>query len=77
MTAIPVMPLRAIEHAQLISIAFGYRPARATELQFILEGLSKQQRDIVLKLSEDIKFLDSDRFKTEPETAKDYCRSRL
>jgi hypothetical protein len=61
LTAIPVDTVRAIEHAQLIE-SVSYRPARATELQFILEGLSKQQRDIVLQLSEDIKTLDSDSF---------------
>jgi len=60
-TAIPVDTVRAIDEAQLIE-SVSYRPARATEIQYILEGISKQQREIVLDLSEDINTLDSDAF---------------
>lgn len=60
-TAIPVDTVRAIDEAQLIE-SVSYRPARATEIQHMLEGISKQQRQIVLDLSEDINTLDSDAF---------------
>jgi hypothetical protein len=61
-TAIPVDTVRAIENAQLIR-STSYRPARATKIQYILDGMSEQQRDIVLKLSQDIATLDSEEFK--------------
>lgn len=60
-TAIPVDTVRAIDDAKLIE-SVSYRPARATEIQYILEGISDQQREVVLDLSKDISALDSDAF---------------
>ena len=60
-SAIPVDTVRAIENAQLIE-ASSYRPARATEIQFILEQMSEQQRNIVKQLSEDIQISKSEAF---------------
>ncbi|MCK5664322.1 MAG: DUF4105 domain-containing protein, partial [Thiotrichaceae bacterium] len=60
-TAIPVDTVRSIEDAQLIE-SVSYRPARATEIQFVLAGMPKQEREIILQLSKDIKILESDAF---------------
>ena len=61
LTAIPVDTVRAIEKAQLIK-SISYRPARATKIQYALASMSEQQRALVLKLSEDIKVLNSETF---------------
>lgn len=69
-TAIPVDTVRAIKNAQLIQ-STSYRPARATEIQFTLEGMTKEQRDIALLLSEDISILDARAFtELNPEQQK-------
>lgn len=62
LTAIPVDTVRAIERADLIE-SFSYRPARATVIQYTLDKLPQQQRDIILQLSNDITVLDSNAFK--------------
>ena len=61
LTAIPVDTVRAVEDAQLIE-SISYRPARATEIQFALEAMSEQHREIVLRLSEDINITESEAF---------------
>jgi hypothetical protein len=53
LTAIPVDTVRAIDNARLIE-SVSYRPAQATEIQFSLEKIPEQHREIVLQLSEDI-----------------------
>ena len=60
-TAIPVDTVRAIKNAQMID-SESYRPARATKIQYMLEAMNKPQRKLVLKLSDDIKVLDSENF---------------
>lgn len=55
LTAIPVDTVRAVEKAQLIE-SISYRPARATEIQFMLKKIPVQHRDIVKQLSVDIEF---------------------
>ncbi len=60
-TAIPVDTVRAIENAQLIK-SVSYRPARATEIQYMLSMMNEQQRELVLQLSEDIDILDTESF---------------
>jgi len=64
-TAIPVDTVRAIENAQLIK-SVSYRPARATKIQFMLAGMNKRQREIVLLLSENINILESETFTKLP-----------
>ena len=61
LTAIPVDTVRAIDDAGLIE-SVSYRPARATHIQHIIDGMSDQQRGIVLSLSRDISILNSDTF---------------
>lgn len=60
-TAIPVDTVRAIENADMVE-SISYRPAQATEIQFKLEQLSEQHREIVKQLSEDINIIDSEMF---------------
>jgi len=61
LTAIPVDTVRAIDDAGLIE-AIHYRPARATQIQHILQSLPEYQRDMVLKLSADIDYLNDSEF---------------
>jgi len=79
-TAIPVDTVRAIEKAQLIK-SISYRPARATKIQYLLANMSEQQRALVLKLSEDIKVLNSENFsrlsKKEQKTIVDLAYKYL
>jgi hypothetical protein len=65
LTAIPVDTVRAIENAQLIE-SISYRPAQATEIQFMLEKMPEQHREIVMQLSEDINVSKSDTFNALP-----------
>lgn len=60
-TAIPVDTVRAIDDAKLIETVH-YRPASATELQFELKQMTTQQRDLVLRLSNDVNAFDSEDF---------------
>jgi len=60
-TAIPVDTVRAIEQAGLIEDTH-YRPARATEIQYALEALPNPLRDIVLELSKDIHYAETESF---------------
>ncbi len=64
-TAIPVDTVRAIERVGLIE-AVNYRPAKATEIQAQLEAMSSKDRNIVYKLSLDIKVTESDIFTNLP-----------
>jgi len=79
-TAIPVDTVRAINKAQLIA-SESYRPARATKIQYTLATMSTQQRELALKLSEDIEILDSENFselaKKEQKTAVDVAYKYL
>ncbi len=61
LTAIPVDTVRAVEEAQLIE-SISYRPARATEIQFMLKKIPVQHRDIVKQLSVDIEFSNNQLF---------------
>ncbi len=61
LTAIPVDTVRAMENAQLIE-AVSYRPAQATEIQYILELLPDNQQQLVIDLSEDINVSNTDEF---------------
>ncbi len=61
LTAIPVDTVRKIEQAQLIE-SISYRPAHATKIQYTLANLQKEQREIVLQLSENINTLQSENF---------------
>jgi hypothetical protein len=60
-TAIPVDTVRAVQDAQMIK-SINYRPARATQIQYILEGMDEQQRDTVMQLSQDIHTIDTEAF---------------
>lgn len=64
-SAIPVDTVRAIENAQLIK-SISYRPAQATEIQFLLKKTSAQSRVIVKQLSEDINTIESEIFSKLP-----------
>lgn len=61
LTAIPVDTVRAIDEAGLIE-SVKYRPAKATEIQSAIDGLSDQQQDIMLELSQDITVSDTHEF---------------
>lgn len=66
LTAIPVDTVRAMENAQLIK-SVRYRPAQATEIQFKLDNLSEQHRDLVKLLSEDISATETKAFNSLTE----------
>ncbi len=65
LTAIPVDTVRAIKNAQLIE-SVSYRPARATTIQFALEGMSDKNRELVKQLSADINVTNSKYFNNLP-----------
>ena len=60
-TAIPVDTVRAVKREKLIE-DINYRPARATELQYALGKMSAPHRDIVLRLSKDIQYSETEAF---------------
>lgn len=68
LTAIPVDTVRAMDNAQLIE-AVSYRPAQATEIQYILEILPDSHQDLVIGLSMDIDVVNTKEF-TELSTKK-------
>ncbi len=61
LTAIPVDTVRAIDNAHLVK-SVSYRPARATQIQYMLAKMGAQQRELVLALSKDITVLQSGAF---------------
>lgn len=61
LTAIPVDTVRAIERAQLIS-SISYRPAQVTQIQYQLDTMSAENREIILRLSNDISVLTAAKF---------------
>lgn len=50
LTAIPVDTVRAIENANLIE-SVNYRPSQVTQIEYGLEELTEEHKDLVLKLS--------------------------
>ena len=65
LTAIPVDTVRSIAEAGLIE-SIKYRPARATEIQYILKTMSAEDRALVHRLSSDINIADSETFTALP-----------
>ena len=65
LTAIPVDTVRAMENAGLVE-SVSYRPAQATEIQYIIDHLPQQQRDIVSQLAEDISITETEAFTALP-----------
>ncbi|WP_455202395.1 Lnb N-terminal periplasmic domain-containing protein [Kaarinaea lacus] len=66
-TAIPVDTVRAIEKANMIE-STSYRPSQSTVMRHLLDQVSKQDQDLIIKLSEDISVSKQESFTQLPES---------
>ncbi len=69
LTAIPVDTVRAVERANLIE-QVNYRPSQATALQHLLDDMNETEQALVHKLTQDIKTIESEEFKTLSESQR-------